>query len=315
MNAEALGTGPIEALPVRLRLRLWLQATRPLALLSSLLPCLAGGLVAVRSGQATWWLLGVALVAMLFLHAGVNSSNDVEDAARGVDGPDKLRNSRVFNTGRLSTREGRRLYGACFGVAFILGLVICAMQGPVLLIIGLTGILGGLLYTSGPWPYKYAGFGEPAIVLLMGPFITQGSYTAVTGDGFAAAAFWLGAGPGLLIASVLSANNIEDIEGDEAAGLRTVPVRLGFDRARSLYAITLLLVIPAQFTLWLTGLFDAWILLPLLIVPLLVTRIQETRRAAAPGDAALDELTARTGQVHVLFSVLLCVAVVLARTL
>jgi 1,4-dihydroxy-2-naphthoate octaprenyltransferase len=297
------------------RAALLLRATRPPALLSSLVPCLAGGLVAINSDRATWSLLVVALVAMLFLHAGVNSSNDVEDAARGVDGPEKLRNSGVFNTGQLSLGEGRRFYGACFSLAFLLGVGICLVQGPVLLIIGVTGILGGLFYTAGPWPYKNAGLGEPLIIVLMGPLITQGAYTAVTGDGFAAGAFWLGAGPGLLIAGVLSANNLEDIRGDAASGLHTVAVRLGFARSQRLYAVTLASVVLAQCVLWLSGLFDAWILLPLLTVPLLVLRAREALSATAPGDPALDELTGRTGKVHVLFCLLLCVAVILARGL
>jgi 1,4-dihydroxy-2-naphthoate octaprenyltransferase len=310
-----IATSLPSAVPRPARLTLWIRATRPPSLATSALPCLAGGLVAINSGRATWALLVVALVAIVFLHAGTNASNDVEDAARGVDGPDKMRNSRVFNTGLLSTQEGRRLYGSCFAVAFVLGLVICFIQGPALLVIGIIGILGGLLYTAGPWPYKYAGFGEPAIVLLMGPLITQGSYTAVSGDPFAASAFWLGLGPGLLIAAVLSANNLEDIVDDGAKGLHTVAVRLGFARARRLYASTLLAVIPAQLALWLSGLFDAWILLPLLVLPVLVARAREPLGAGAPGDHALDELTARTGQLHVLFCALLCLAVVLARTL
>jgi 1,4-dihydroxy-2-naphthoate octaprenyltransferase len=271
--------------------------------------------VAINSGRATWSLLLVALVAMLFLHAGTNASNDVEDAARGVDSPEKLRNSQVFNTGQLTTQEGRRFYGICFGVAFVLGIVICLVQGPALLVIGIIGLLGGLLYTAGPWPYKYVGLGEPAIVLLMGPLITQGSYTAVTGDAFSANAFWLGVCPGLLIAGVLSANNIEDLEGDGAAGLRTLAVRFGFDRARLLYVLILLTVIPVQVALWVSGLFDAWILLPLIVVPLLLARVREARGAVGPGVGVLDDLTARTAQIHVLFSALLCVGVVLARAL
>jgi 1,4-dihydroxy-2-naphthoate octaprenyltransferase len=302
-----------QARPQPGRLMLWFRATRPFALPTSVLPCLAGGLVAANSGRATWGLLAVALVAILFLHAGTNASNDVEDAARGVDSPEKLRNSGVFNTGMLTTREGRWLYGSCFGVALLLGVGICVFQGPALLVIGVIGILGGWLYTGGPWPYKYAGLGEPAIVLLMGPLITQGAYTAVTGDPFAANAFWLGLAPGLLIACVLSANNLEDIEDDAAAGLHTIAVRVGFRRAQGLYALTVLGVIAAQIALWVTGLFDAWILLPLLTTPLLVARVREAVRARAPGDGGLAELTARTGGVHVLFSALLCVAVLFAR--
>jgi 1,4-dihydroxy-2-naphthoate octaprenyltransferase len=295
------------------RLALWIRATRPMALPTSVVPCLAGGLVALHSGHATWGLLAAALVAMLFLHAGTNASNDVEDAARGVDSPDKLRNSRVFNTGMLSTQQGRRFYGACFGVALLIGVGICVVQGPALLVIGVIGILGGWLYTGGPWPYKYAGLGEPAIVLLMGPLITQGAYTSVTGDPFAADAFWLGLAPGLLIACVLSANNLEDIVDDGAAGLHTIAVRVGFAWAQRLYGLTLAAVLAADIALWLTGLFDAWILLPLLTAPLMLARAREALGAERPGDGVLAELTARTGQVHVLFCALLCVAVVFAR--
>ena len=297
------------------RLTLWIRATRPADMITSLLPCLAGGLVALSSGRASWWLLVVAVVAILFLHAGVDASNEVEDFARGVDSPDKLRGSRVFTTGLLGVQEGRRLYAVCFGMAFVLGIAICVIQGPALLVIGLIGILGGLLYTAGPWPYKNAGLGEPAIVLLMGPLITQGSYTAVTGDAFAANAFWLGLGPGLLIASMLSANNMEDIEDDAAAGLRTLAVRLGFPRFRLVYSLALLAVIPAQLALWLTGLFNAWILLPLLVVPLVIARAREALGAASAKDPALVGLTPRTAIVHIAFCALLCVAVVLARTL
>jgi 1,4-dihydroxy-2-naphthoate octaprenyltransferase len=95
------------------------------------------------------------------------------------------------------------------------------------------GVLGGLPYTAGPRPYKYLGLGEVAIVLLMGPLITLGTFTAVNGRTFAAAGFWVGLGPVLLIAGVLAAALI------------------------------------AQVALSASGLFGAWILLPLLAAPAL----------------------------------------------
>ncbi|HET9073350.1 MAG TPA: prenyltransferase [Solirubrobacteraceae bacterium] len=295
------------------KLSLWVQATRAPSLVTSVIPCLAGGLAAVNSGRATWWLLGAALVAMLFLHAGVNASNDVEDAARGVDGPEKERNSRVFNTGQLTAVQGRRLYATLFAVAIALGVLICIVQGPVLLVIGVLGVLGGLLYTAGPRPYKYDGLGEAFIVVLMGPLITQGAYTAVTGDAFAAQAFWLGAGPGLLIAGVLAANNLEDIDTDRAAGIRTLAGRLGFRGAQRFLAGILLATVPAQLILWAAGVFNAWVLLPLLVTPLLALRVREVLAARASDDPGLAGITGRVFGLHFLFSVLLCVAVVLAR--
>ena len=293
---------------------MWWAALRAPSLPTSVVPAAAGGLAALGSAHPRWWLMAVALVALLFVHAGTNISNDVEDASRGVDPPDKVRrNSGVFNTGRMSIAEGRRLYGTCFAVGMALGALICAVQGPALLVIGLVGVFGGLLYTAGPAPYKYAGLGEAAIVFLMGPLMTQGVFTAVTGTAFAARGFWVGIGPGLLIACVLMSNNLDDLEDDRAAGARTLAVRIGFARGRTVYAAMMLAVIPAQILLWVTGVFDAWILLPLLAAGLLLARAREVLAMRSAEDPGLETLTPRTGQVHLVFALLLCLSVVLAR--
>lgn len=294
-----------------MRAGLLVQAVRAWSLPTSVVPAAAGGLVALGDRSASWWLLPVALIALLLLHAGVNVSNDVEDAARGADPPDKDRNSGLYNTGRLTIASGRRLYGSCFGAAALLGFGICAIQGPALLVVGLIGILGGLLYTAGPAPYKYLGLGEAAIVMLMGPLITLGTFTAVTGRAFDAAAFWVGLGPGLLIAGVLAANNLTDIVVDTAAGARTVAVRIGFARARLLYLGLLVATPAAQVVLWASGLFGPWILLPVLAAPVLARCAQVARSARRAGDPALLPLTPATGQAHLCFSLLLVAGVVL----
>ena len=265
-------SAPLLSAPAPGRLTLWFRATRPLYLPTSLLPGLAGGLVAVGNGDADWWLLPVALVALALVHAATDVCNDLEDAARGVDSPDKMDNSRVFSTGLLSTGEGRRLYAGLFAAAFALGIFLCLVQTPALLVIGVVGILGGWLYTGGPRPYKYDGLGDPLIVLLMGPLVTQGAYTAVTGDPFYAPAFWLGVAPGLLIAAVLAGNNLSDIDDDRRAGVRTMAVKLGFPRARALYLFALAGAMATPVVLWAAGLFGPWILLVLVLLPLAVAR-------------------------------------------
>jgi 1,4-dihydroxy-2-naphthoate octaprenyltransferase len=295
------------------RLTLWIRATRPMYLPTSVIPGLAGALVAIGSPDATWWLLPVALAALLIVHAATDVCNEVEDAARGIDSPDKMDNSRVFSTGLLGLREGRVLYAALFAAGFALGVAICLVQGPALLAIGVAGILGGWLYTGGPRPYKYDGLGDPAIVWLMGPLLTQGAYTAVTGDAFHAPAFWLGLAPGLLIGAVLAGNNAADIEGDRAAGVRTLAVRIGFPRARALCLAALAGGFATLPVLWATGLFGAWILLPLVTAPLAVARARQALAAERGGDAALVTLAPGLAQLHLAFNALLCVAVMLDR--
>jgi 1,4-dihydroxy-2-naphthoate octaprenyltransferase len=293
---------------------LWLRATRPLYLPTSLLPALAGALVAIGTDGARWWLLPVALVALVLLHAATNVCNEVEDAAHGVDAPDKMDNSGVFCRGLLTIREGRLLYAGLFAGAFVIGVGLSLIQGIALLAIGIAGILGGWLYTGGPRPYKYEGLGDPLIVLLMGPLLTLGAYTAVTGDGFHAPAFWLGLAPGLLIAAVLSGNNAADIDGDRAAGVRTLAVRVGFARARVLYLATLTGAFLAPVGLYAAGLFGPWILAPLVLAPLAVGRARQALAARGSGDTSLATLAPQTAQLHLLFGVLLCVGVVLDRS-
>jgi 1,4-dihydroxy-2-naphthoate octaprenyltransferase len=296
------------------RATLWLRATRPLYLPTSLVPALAGALVAIGTDGVEWWLLPVALVALALLHAATDVCNEVEDAARGVDAPDKMDNSGVFSRGLLPIREGRLLYAGMFAAAFVIGVGISVIQGVALLAIGIVGILGGWLYTGGPRPYKYDGLGDPMIILLMGPLLTLGAYVAVTGDSFSAPAFWLGLAPGLLIAAVLSGNNAADIDGDRAAGVRTLAVRLGFPRARLVYLVTLAGAFLTPVVLYAAGLFGPWILLPLVLTPLAAGRVRQALGARVSGDGSLVTLAPQTAQLHLLFSLLLCVGVVLDRS-
>jgi 1,4-dihydroxy-2-naphthoate octaprenyltransferase len=149
---------------------------------------------------------------------------------------------------------------------------------------------------------------------VMGPLITQGAYTAVTGDGFAASAFWVGFGPGLLIAAVLAANNLSDIDGDRAAAVRTLAVRVGFSRARDLYVATVAIAYAVPVAVWAAGLFPWPVLLSLLTLPLAIQRIVQVRAARSDNPEALRSLVPLTAQVHLAFCILLLAGVVLGRT-
>jgi 1,4-dihydroxy-2-naphthoate octaprenyltransferase len=307
--------GPGEGLARPGRLALALQATRPLYLLTSLLPGLIGLAVAIGAQHVKWWAAPVAMVALLCVHAGANVINDVEDFARGVDvDVDKVDSSRVFTGGLMTVREGRRLARMLFGASFALGVLLVVVQGPALLVIGVLGLLVGYGYSAGPRPLKYVGLGDVAIVPVMGPLITQGAYTAVTGDGFAASAFWIGFAPGLLIAAVLGANNLSDIAGDRAAGVRTVAVRLGFSRARALFVATVALAYAVPVTVAAAGLLQWPVLLPLLTLPLAIRRVAQACAARSDGADSLRSLVPLTAQLHMAFCVLLVVGIVLGQT-
>jgi 1,4-dihydroxy-2-naphthoate octaprenyltransferase len=305
--------GPAQAAPDRSRLALAWQATRPLYLATSLLPGFVGVAAAINARGARWWLAPIAMLALGLAHAGVNCVNDVEDFARGVDPEDKLNNSRVFVSGLLSVREGRRLGRGLFLASFLLGVFIAIFQGWALFGYGVVGLAVGYGYTAGPRPLKYEGLGEIAIIPVMGPLITQGAYTAVTGQGFAAAPFWIGFAPGLLIAAVLAANNLSDIPDDRLAGVRTLAVRFGFSRGRAIYLSALGLAFVVPVAAWAAGLYDAAILLPLLTLPLAVGQVRQALAIGQEGDERLLPLVPGAAQIHGLVCLLLIVGIVLSR--
>jgi len=145
--------------------------------------------------------------------------------------------------------------------------------------------------------------------------ITLGAYTAVTGDGFDTAAAAIGFVPGLLIAATVQGNNLSDIVGDGAAGIRTLAVRLGFEWARRLYLASLTLGFLVLPLLWATGLYGPALLIPLAAAPIAWQRARQALAGAGPGDEGLRSLAPLTAQLHLLTTALLVVAVSLDRAL
>lgn len=302
---RAAPAGPVSAG----RLATAVRATRPLYLPTSLVPALAGLAAAIGTDGARWWLAAPAVMALAMIHAGTNAINDVEDFDRGVDGPDKHDNSRVFTTGLMSVAQGRMLARGLFAGGVGIGVALAVLQGPALLVYGIAGAAVGYLYSAGPSPLKYVGLGDVAIVPTMGPLITQGAYTAVTGDGFEASVFWLGLAPGLLIAAVLAANNLSDIRGDAAAGVRTLAVRFGFAPARGLYLGMLAAAYACPLVLVAAGAFGWPLLLPLATIPLGLRLATVAGAADSPDDPQLAPLAARTASLHLGFCLLLVLGV------
>ncbi|HEV7884862.1 MAG TPA: 1,4-dihydroxy-2-naphthoate octaprenyltransferase, partial [Solirubrobacteraceae bacterium] len=175
-----------------------------------------------------------------------------------------------------------------------------------LLFVGLASIAAGVLYTGGPKPYGYEGLGELFVFLFFG-------LVAVAGSAFAQLKAWpweafvLAVPIGLLASAILVVNNIRDIDSDRRAGKRTLVVRLGRERSRTLYALMIYgayLVAPVP---WLLGSLGPWLLLPWLTLPLAVRLVRTVRRHA--DGPTLNEALAQTGVLQLAFGVLLSAGV------
>jgi len=142
------------------------------------------------------------------------------------------------------------------------------------------------------------------VFLFFGIVAVTGSYF-VQVESLEWEAFALAVPVGLLAAAILVVNNVRDIDTDRRAGKRTLAVRLGRPRARTLYSLMLLIayvtLIPVVFPL------SAWVLLPVVTLPL-AARLARTVRAHVDGPT-LNAALAQTGMLQLGFCLLLSVGI------
>ena len=227
-------------------------------------PVLAGTGVAAYGHDEVWWKAALALAVSLLLQIGVNYANDYSDGIRGTDdervGPVRLVGSRLAAPAAV-----RNAAFLCFSIAALAGLTLVSLTRQWWLVaVGAVCIAGAWFYTGGRRPYGYAGLGEVAVFVFFGPVAVLG--TTLTQSGTVSPLAIVGAaGVGLLACAVLVVNNLRDIDGDTAAGKRTLAVALGDTDTRRLYVACVLLPLGLSA---LAGIRSWPMLLGLLALPL-----------------------------------------------
>ena len=213
-----------------MRLTLWLAATRP-AFLSVTFIAVLIGLASALHGQA-FHSIPLALVTLLFAfvgHAGANVINDYYDARSGCDAANTERiapftgGSRFIQNGVLSERQ-TFMYGYGLLAAVIpAGLWLVSQSGPLLLGIGLVGLLCGWAYSSPPLKLQSRGLGEIAITLAWLSIVIGSDY--VQSQSLNSTVLYAGMAYAPLVANVLFVNQIPDRIADAATGKDTLIVR------------------------------------------------------------------------------------------
>jgi len=282
--------------------RIWVMAARLRTLPAAIAPVLVGTSVAVQRGVFRPGAFVAALLGALFIQIGTNLANDYSDARRGADAEDRVGPVRVTAGGLVPPRQVLIATYVTFGLAVVCGLYLVAVAGIELLFVGVASIAAGVLYTGGPKPYGYEGLGELFVFLFFG-------VVAVTGSTFAQLQQWpwesfvLSVPIGLLAAAILMVNNVRDIDSDRRAGKRTLAVRLGRERGRTIYALMIYVAYLVAPVPWPAGSLSPWLLAPWLTLPLAV-RLVRTVRTHADGPT-LNQALAQTGMLQLAFGLLL----------
>ncbi len=309
--------------------RLWLAGARPRTLPAAVVPVIVGTAAAAGVAHAAggWYLVApnrgviyapavasglkglivwralAAMVVALFIQIGTNFANDYSDGIKGTDDETRVGPVRLVGSGLKPPGAVKKAAFASFGVAALAGVALAAATTWWLILVGLVCFAAGWLYTGGPKPYGYYGFGELFVFVFFGLVATMGS-TFVQLDRLTWLSLACAVPVGALATALLVINNLRDIPTDTVAGKRTLAVRLGDHRTRILYVV--LMVVPYVALPFIAGLGRRpWAVLAFAAIfvaqkPVLLV----LQGAKGP---ALIPVLGGTGRVQLVFGVLLSI--------
>jgi 1,4-dihydroxy-2-naphthoate octaprenyltransferase len=284
----------------------WVAGARPRTLPAAVVPVIVGTGVAAGVGEFVWWRAALALVVALAVQVGTNYANDYSDGVRGTDDV-RVGPVRLVASGLAAPAQVKRAAWAAFAVAAVAGFALAAVTSWWLIAVGALCIAAGWLYTGGPSPYGYMGYGELFVFVFFGLVATMGT-AYVQSEQVTRTAFDSGAAVGLLATALLVVNNLRDIPTDAEAGKRTLAVRMGEVRTRQFYALLVAAALLQVLAVAAGG--RPWSLLALAAAALAVAPVRAVLRGAV-GPALIGVLQA-TARLELVFGALLTVGLWLA---
>ena len=222
---ENIQTNSIEA---------WILAARPKTLAAAATPVLIGCSLAVANGAFQWIPAILCFLFAFSMQIDANFINDYYDFLKGSDREDRLGPERACAQGWITLSAMKK--GMIFTtlLSCFWGLLLLRYCGLEMIPVGLLCVLFAFLYTAGPYPLAYHGWGDVLVIVFFG-FVPVGcTYYTMAHDwtwnvtiGCAAC--------GLVSDLLLMLNNYRDREQDKISGKRTLIVRFGEKAGRYAY--------------------------------------------------------------------------------
>jgi 1,4-dihydroxy-2-naphthoate octaprenyltransferase len=294
-----------------MNLRSLFVVSRGWSLTITLINVTTGTAIAFQDGPVSFYLYFTCLLGAVFFHAGANVLNDYFDFKYRVDtptAPTALYRPHPVFAGLAKPKELRELSTVLLGGSILIGSLLACLRTFWIGAIMAFGLFIAVFYTARPVALKYKALGEPLVFLAFGPLMLEGAYAVQRGT-LSWKALYLSIPLGLLVALILLANNLRDRTHDAGTDVRTLGTLLTKEGGMALFtALSLgsygliLAYVALNLTSWLA-------LFVFLALPINLIYIREFRQKIPVG------ADAKISQVHLLFGILLILALFLEKTL
>jgi 1,4-dihydroxy-2-naphthoate octaprenyltransferase len=290
--------------------RIWWQLTRPHTLTAAFAPVFLGTMVALKYGAIHFPLFIAMLAASVLIQMATNMFNEYYDFKRGLDTEKSVGIGGAIVRNGVKPKTVLNLAFLLYAISILIGIYICMETSWGLALVGLVSMLIGYLYTGGPYPIAYTPFGELVSGVVMGMLLILIAFYIQTGT-VTTEAILLSIPSMLLVAAIMMANNIRDLEGDKKSGRKTLAILTG----RS-HAITIQMMFFIVSYLWIIGLIifghlTPWALLVFLSIPKPINSILIFKKYLQPLEVA--PAMKETAITNTLFGLLLGIGILIGH--
>jgi 1,4-dihydroxy-2-naphthoate octaprenyltransferase len=181
-----------------------------------------------RYGSVDLMVLATMLAAVLAVDMATTGFNTFFDFYSGVDRRGINREAdKVLVHQNVAAGPALLISLGLYAVAAALGIILAVIATPLVIPIGAVSMLIGFLYNAGPIPLSRTPFGELFAGGFLGWVLVTLTVLVLAPQGPAGVDYLIGLPSMVLVGSILTVNNTCDIDGDRAAGRKTLSIVVG----------------------------------------------------------------------------------------
>ena len=285
----------------------WLLAARPKTLTAASIPVMLGCALANMYGHFQTVPAILCFLFAFLMQIDANFINDLYDYLKGTDREDRLGPERACAQGWISPAGMKKGIAITTILAALTGICLLFYSGWEMIPVGIACIIFAFLYTTGPYPLAYHGWGDLMVLVFFG-FIPVGCTYYVMAHDWNMSVTIASLASGLVIDTLLMVNNFRDREQDAVSGKRTIVVRLGAKAGLILYFLLGLAACWCCFHFITEGKLWAAVAPQLYLIP----HIMSTLKMARIGKGKeLNTILGETSRNMLLFGLLLTLGMVM----